>query len=187
MCGYRQNLTGLLVWTPAIGRGLDYPNPMRLPAYLLTLLVACGGGGSNTPDPATGGDDQLVQPEGEVDKAAICEQAMTKVEADNDSGWEQILAKGAPKTLDDMGAAACQLYCGRATVCAVEEACTTMSDAEIVDLKLEETSAENSRRCLSSCNSSARTRQQIQALGKCSQADSDCTTFKSCTAEIQGQ
>ena len=165
-----------------------YPIHMRLLPGLLTLtLVACGGGASNAPTPEGGGDDKIVEPAGEVDKAAICERAMTRVEADNDSGWEQIVARGAPKTLEDMGAAACQLYCGRATVCAVDAACTTMSDAEVADLKLEETAVENTRRCLSSCNASARTREQVQLLGKCSQADSDCATFKSCTAAVQEQ
>ena len=160
---------------------------MRLLITSLTLLVfACGGGASTSPDPAPASDD-AVAPPAATDKAAICERAMTTVEADNDRGWEQIVAKGAPKTIEDMGAAACQLYCGRATVCAVEEACTTMSDAEVADLKLDETGLENTKRCLTACNSWSLTRAQVQTLGNCSQAESDCATFKSCTADAQGQ
>jgi hypothetical protein len=111
---------------------------------------------------------------------------MNSVIEDNAAAWDAVLAKGAPSSLEDLAAAACQRFCGRSTECAVEDACETMSAAEVADLQFEKTAPENTRQCVDKCNGWRLTKEQIQTLGNCSQNDeSTCAEFRECTAAAQ--
>lgn len=154
----------------------------HLPLALSCFLVACGGGSSNTPATGPDTDPEPTAP----DKTAICDSAMSSAMDDHEAAWEAILAKGAPETLEDMAAAACQRFCGRSTECAIEDACQSMGAAEVADLQLDKTAPENTRQCVDQCSAARLTKDQIRTLGTCAQDDeSSCETFRSCTAAAQ--
>ena len=153
------------------------------------LSVSCGGGSSHAPPPERPGadDPELASP----DKGTACEQALTRVQESNEAEWQRVVEAGPPKTLEEMAAAACQVYCGRTTECAVDEACVALragkgDDIEVKDFESEVTDR-HTKECLDSCNSWSMTKKQIQVLGNCAQADSDCATFRSCTADLQSK
>ncbi len=167
---------------------------MRHLAWLvLCVAVGCGSNSSNSPSsgdgethttrPAVGAGD--AEGEGAPDKATLCSQAMEAAQAASDEDWKAVEAAGPPKTLADMANAACHLYCGRATECAIDEACAEMSAPEIADLNLDKTAPENTRQCIAKCTSWRLTKEQIQILGTCSQKDSDCATWRTCTDKAQ--
>ncbi len=159
-------------------------------AIAVALLVGCGGGSSHAPPPDHPGGDadpELASP----DKGTACEQALTRVQETNNAEWQRVIEAGPPKTLEDMAAAACQVYCGRTTECAVDEACTALragkgDDIEAKDFETQVTDR-HTKECLDTCNSWSMTKQQIQTLGNCSQADSDCAAFRSCTEALQSR
>lgn len=168
---------------------------MRLLGLLaLCVSMGCGSSSSNTPSSGGAGKEDakesVATPDdtgGTPDKEALCTHAMQTATAAHDEAWAAVEAKGAPETLEDMANAACHLYCGRATVCAIEEACAELSAAEVADLKLEKTAPENTRQCIDKCNTWRLSKAQIQVLGRCSQEDSDCATWRACVDKAQAQ
>lgn len=159
----------------------------QLAPVALFFVVACGGAAASQPEP-TADDPPVAAPAApsEADKASTCDDALTSAQDANEAAWEAIVAKGAPRTLEDLAAAACQRFCGRSTECAIEEACTELSSAEVAKLELGKTAPENTRQCLEQCNNARMTKAQIQTLGNCAQADDDdCATFRQCTASAQ--
>lgn len=146
-------------------------------------MLGCGGGSSNTPDDDPpldmgGGDDDG---DAVVDKDGMCQAGMDAAIDTFNEMWTAIEEKGAPETLEDLAAAACTVYCGRATECAIEDACEKTED-EVRDMQLAKTAPENTRQCVDKCNTWRLTREQVQSLGQCSQdEESTCDAFLTCT------
>jgi hypothetical protein len=145
-------------------------------------MLGCGGGSSNTPDEdppldmGGGGGDAEV-----LDKDAMCEAGMDAAIDTFNEMWTAIEDKGAPETLEDLAAAACTVYCGRATECAIEDGCEKSED-EVREMQLAKTAPENTRQCVDKCNTWRLTKEQIQSLGQCSQdEESSCADFLTCT------
>lgn len=147
---------------------------MRTLVVALLALAACG--------PSKPADTTATR-SGGADKDALCSSAMSAAMDANEAAWNQLVSRGEPTTLEEMATAACQRFCGRATECAIQEACDKMTGDEIADLRLDKTAPENTAQCTQSCNQATLSRKQIQTLGECSQDDeSTCAAFRECTA-----
>jgi hypothetical protein len=147
---------------------------MRLLGVVLAFaLLACGPKKADDTGPKNGG----------ADKDALCTSAMTATMDANEAAWNDILAKGEPKSLEDLAAAACQRFCGRATECAIQDACTELDGDGVAGLHLDKTAPENTAQCLTACNGAKLTKEQITTLGNCAQdQEASCATFQTCTA-----
>jgi hypothetical protein len=145
----------------------------QLGVVLAFALLACGPKKTDDTGPKNDG----------ADKDALCTGAMTATMDANEAAWNDILAKGEPTSLEDLAAAACQRYCGRATECAIQDACTELDGQGVADLNLDKTAPENTAQCLTACNGAKMTKEQIATLGNCAQDEATtCAAFQSCTA-----
>jgi len=163
----------------------------RLTWLAFWLTVGCGSS-STTPhnaemSPAEGGSESPTEGVEAAHEESPCQGALRQAQAAHEEAARSIEAAGPAETLEELGRAACQLYCTRATVCAIDEACNEMDPAEIADLHLQETAPENTRRCLDECATWRLSKDQIRVLGTCSQEDSDCATWQACTNTAEGE
>ena len=157
----------------------------HLGLIIVCVLLGCSGGSSNAPDddPPLGGGGGGGGDE-PMDKDAMCERAMDDAVEAHTASWNAIVAKGAPETLEDMAEAACNLYCGRATECAIDDGCKNAKD--VAELDFAKTAPENTRQCIEKCGSWRLTKAQIQSLGSCAQdEDTSCADFLDCTDAAQ--
>lgn len=75
---------------------------------------------------------------------------------------------------------ACAAVCERLTDCAVEGARENMSEEELANLNLEQTSPEHTRRCNEGCGHKSLSPRQIKVMRECVNGPAECPAYVDC-------